>query len=795
MRLWLLLGASVVVLGGGAWLVFGFSPERPAAPAAAPLRAEAWPDTVRQVVRQELGPESQAKPDAGSGNLTIQGTVLGPMGLVAGARVLATVAVEGETLSTVPCGALQERTLLQCAWSMMGVRLGKLVEERQGEALERAETVTQADGSFVLSGLEPGSYALWVEGAEGIGFRPDVSAGAESVVLRMGPGVRLSGTVTDDAKAPVPGALITVIFSAHSRFFETVTDAQGRFALPPVPGGGQVIVIRKEGLMTLVDSMGEHHPRVNRTFALSRPLRITGRVLLSDAPVAGVQVEARDTFNVPAGTVTTDSEGRFAFEELSPIDLKVAARHEGAAASAKVEWKKVTGEPEVTLQLRPTFVLEGVVRDEGGQPVVGAELSMHWVEEEEPPEDSLSETWAKTDAEGHYRLGPAPPGRYLFEVSHGRFQKIEEGERFFGAGESQRDFVLKAAFLVEGVLVTSDGQPVPEEYLSLSSADPEGPSSQGVEYTDEEGHFSIAVPQPGDYRLTASGDRIRPLEVPVTAPATGLRIVAEPLLSLEGEVVDDAGGPLYAVMMSLWREGVEHAKNRPLGRADTDKEGRFSMHISEPGRYELVAVMAWQDTLRVASQIVEVSGKQSSRVRVRLPAGRRLSVVVVDWYGKPVPGALMQLLPSPRYTEQTRCCNADYHPKTDAEGRVVIAEATGEQVELCFKKDNYVAVGSTSAQPRCTRVKNDGQEQRIILGREVFVTGRLVRADGSPVQHFIVNGEEKRRPDGEFSIRVLQPGVEKITLSAPGGYTVQRTSPVFADGEVLQDLGSIVLAP
>jgi hypothetical protein len=63
------------------------------------------------------------------------------------------------------------------------------------------------------------------------------------------------------------------------------------------------------------------------------------------------------------------------------------------------------------------------------------------------------------------------------------------------------------------------------------------------------------------------------------------------------------------------------------------------------------------------------------------------------------------------------------------------------------------------------------------------------------VKQFSVNGQEKRREDGEFSIRVLQPGVEQLTLSAPGGYFVQRTSPIFADGEVIQDLGSIVLGP
>ena len=93
------------------------------------------------------------------------------------------------------------------------------------------------------------------------------------------------------------------------------------------------------------------------------------------------------------------------------------------------------------------------------------------------------------------------------------------------------------------------------------------------------------------------------------------------------------------------------------------------------------------------------------------------------------------------------------------------------------------------------RLQNDGQELRIVVGRDVFVTGRVVHGDGSPVTQFRLNGCEVRREDGEISLMIHQPGIEQLELSAPGLQSVRRTAPEFADGVEIEDLGSIVLSP
>jgi len=783
------LGLGLAVLGGVVWLVIVSWPEAPAPGEQARQGTNARLAPGLQSLLQAPRPDSAPKPTG----LTIQGTVLGSTGLVAGARVLATLAVEGETLSTLPCEAIRTYQLLECAWDGMGLRVAELVEERRGEALTLAEAVTAEDGSFVLSGLEPGSYALWVESVEGAGFQDGVDAGSSSVVLRMGAGVRLSGTVTDDTKAPVPGALVTAIFSAHSRFFETVTDAHGRYELGPLPGGLMVLVIRREGMLPAVQPRSMLNAVVKMDFELSRPRRLTGRVLRSKVPVPAVAVHAMGIFDTELGTAITDAQGRYTFEALPAFDVSLTAQHGDSAAGVRLD-KKDSWAQDIDLELKPAAMLQGVVRDEHGEPVLEAKLMLSlW---DDTPEDGfMGPTWDISAEGGAYRIGPLPPGRYGFKISHPRFLPIEEEDTLvLGAGETQRDFHFRRAFLAEGVLVDSEGNPVAGETLDLTPAETAEPGLESEATTEDDGRFVFAVSRPGEYLLRARSPRLKALEVPVRVPVAGLRIVAGVLFSVKGEVVDDAGGPLGDVTVSLWDE-KDHAKSSRRGFARTDVKGRFSLEVPAPGRYEVTAVMAWRDTLRVASRAITVEGQPTQRVQLRLSTGQGLSGVVVDWHGRPVPEVLLQLLPSPRYTERVQCCHPDYHLSTDAEGRFALTEAAGEYVELCIKKGDYAVVGSTSAQPRCTRLKNEGQPVRVILGREGFVTGRLVRADGSPVNHFFVNGQEKRREDGEFSIRVLQPGVEPINLSAPGGYSVQRTAPVFPDGEVIVDLGSILLSP
>lgn len=719
--------------------------------------------------------------------------------------MLASAVVPGDSLSTLPCGNFSDRKLLDCPYGEYEAEILQLVKERRGEAILRAEVLTAADGSFSLSGLEPGSYAVWVESTEGVAFRPSLPAGAEPVELRLGPSRWVSGLVTDDAEVPIAGALVTAIFTSHSRFFEAVTDAQGRYRLGPLPPGSLVALAAKEGLLSSAEPLWTYTPDVKRTFVLMRPKRLKGRVLQAGTPVVGIEVLlTSEQGREDARTAVTDAAGRFAFDGLSPEFYTALVEHEEQGASATLHLGQEPPDPELTLELKPVVFIEGVVRDEDHQPLPETEVTALWEgveeegEEEEGEEEEGDEAnvpsgpiYATTDKAGHYRLGPMPPGRYSLSARKSTHQEATEEPRQYTQRVTAQDFTLTRAWVVEGELVDAQGHPVEGESLSMRFEDS---SSWDYSWTNEEGRFALSAALPGSYELKVEGSRVRPQVLTVTVPSKPLRIVGEPLLRVVGEIVDETGTPLPETQVGIWPEAAG-PKDRPVATDEADGEGRFSLRVPSAGRYTVMAELFSRTFLRMVTQTVTVEPGNEPHLQLRFDAGRVFTGKVVDWRGQPLPGIPVLLLPVPRQVLPRGGHMPDLSLKTDAEGRFTLEQLSGEEFDACIRGGAYTPLPSVYGSARCIRVKNDGQEARLILGREVFVTGRLVHPDGSPVTRYRVNGRDITRDDGELSLRIHQPGEERIELSAPGLQPVLRTAPDFPEGVSIQDLGTIVLSP
>lgn len=819
MRRGWLLAAGMAVVGALVWLLL---PVRPGSEASAPSSSSATAlpaHTARSRVRLSA-PAASTSTEA---LVELRGTVLGARGPVSGAQVLASVVVPGESLSTLPCGNFPDRMLLDCLYGNYEAEILQLVRERRGEAIMRAETLTAADGSFSLSGLEPGAYAVWVESAEGVAFRPSVLAGAEPVELRLGPARWVSGLVTDDANVPIAGALVTAVFSSHSRFFETLTDAQGRYRLGPLPPGVLVALAAKEGLLSPVEPLWTYTPDVKRTFVLTRPKRLKGRVLRAEAPVVGVEVQlTHDLDREEPRTAVTDAAGRFSFEGLSPEFYTVLVEQEGEGDSATIHLGEAPPDTELTLELEPVVFIEGVVRDENQQPLPDTQVSAYWdglegkaaeawgeklqgeaveAREEEPQDGDEDERevqespgpfFADTDKAGHYRLGPMPPGWYLLSASTRTHQRSLDESRQYTQRVTAQDFTLKQASSVEGQLVDAQGHPVEGEDLSLRSL--EDGSAWDQAQTDAEGRFSLSAALLGNYELEVEGERVQKQTLSVTVPTKPLRIVGETLLHVVGEVVDETGMPLPGAEVGIWPEQAA-PNHRPIDLDDADGEGRFSLKLPSAGRYTVMAELFSRTFLRTATQTLTVEAGSETRIRLRFDEGRSFTGKAVDWRGQPLPDVPVLLLPVPRQVLPRGGHMPDMSIKTDAEGCFSLVQLSGEEFDACIRGGTYTPLPSVHGTARCIRVKNDGQEARLVLGREVFVTGRLVHPDGSPVTRFRVNGKDITREDGELSIRIYQPGQERIELSAPGLQPVLRTAPEFPEGVSIQDLGTIVLSP
>ncbi|REG14259.1 carboxypeptidase family protein, partial [Archangium gephyra] len=576
----------------------------------------------------------QSAPAAsGDSSPRIRGTVRSARGPVAGARVLASAVVAGESLSAMPCRRAgeedPERSLFDCASSF---QLAGLVNARAGDAPVLARATSETEGSFSLEGLKAGHYALWVESPEGVGVLQDVPAGAEGVEVVLGEGVRVSGLVSDEERVPVAGVLVTAIFTAHSRLFETVTDATGHYHLGPLPRGEYLLLVSKEGLLPMHTTFIAYGRELERKFVMNHPRRISGQVRVAGAPAAGASVSTWVHDEDAERQVLTDAAGRFSLEGLAPSSFELVATRDGLWASTRVDFdpeddssRFLAERTDITLELAPVVEVTGVVRDEAGRPIENAsvELSERDEEDEEEEEDGLSLAMAVssawTDAEGRYRVGPTRPGRLRLEVSSLRGFSDDSHEAVFQPGTSTVDFVLKR---LEG-----------EEAEEQLEAEAEAEASR------------------------------------------------EPRPVLEGEVVDELGAPVSQAEVSVWPEtGTWRGRQRDHTR--TDAKGYFSFFAPPEGRYRIAAEFAQDDVTHTAARVVEV-GKGVTRVQLRFEPGQVLSGVVVDARGQPVEGARVEL-------RSTLRAQVLYHGRpvrasrgsqmTGPDGRFSFQSVSGEQL-------------------------------------------------------------------------------------------------------------------
>ncbi|WNG58605.1 carboxypeptidase regulatory-like domain-containing protein [Archangium gephyra] len=787
MRRGWVLGAVLGVLAVGAWLSIRSKPSASHRVASTGTRASvSSASTVPWALLQS------ALPASGNTRLPIRGLVRGPKGPVPGAVVLASAPVAGESLSELTCVEYGEsRALLDCSSGPEREQLLALVARREGEAPVAARAVTETDGTFTLEGLEPGPYSLWVESAEGTGLKHDVAAGSEGVDLQVGAGVRLSGTVTDDAGSPVAGALVTAIFKVQSRFFEAMSDERGHFRLGPFPPGEYTLLITKEGLETWSDDFTGYAPEVEKTFILAGPKRVSGRVLRAGTPVAGAEVRVRVDPRDPPGpraVALTDAAGRFSFEGLRPQSYHLIATQGGEGALEQIHFGETQRElTEVTLELAPAAYVRGRVLDEERRPVQGALISVEWMNEMK-----RGLLVARADEEGRYQLGPMPAGPvHLIANKKGRVPRSHEQE--VSRGEHTVDFTLVRTVFVEGVLVDAAGQPVAEESLSLRPLEAEAEEGElsnlesGTSGAD--GRFSLAAPMPGRYQLAFGGKRVKKQVVEVLAPSSQ-RLVGVPLPSVEVEVVDEAGIPLPDVSLGLWPATAAENPYARVAWGRTDLKGRARAVAPEAGRYRLAAELARDDFIRNASQWVDL-GDTPAQVRLRFAGGQGLSGIVVDLRGEPIADVYLRV-ESPLDVQREGCGGASRGVSTGPDGRFVFSQLLGERFILTAQKGFYEPKPPQAENGRL-EVTPGMKDLRLVLDRNVRIRGRLIRADGAPISRIRVNGVLLLGEVGSFSVLVPDAEARQIHLSAPGFKPVQRA---VADQEQTEvDLGTITLVP
>lgn len=775
---------AVLVVGLAAWL---FWPEEEAGTSGAAAATSSLGGAASEgFVPAERKASSWEQAPVPKGALALRGKVVGPSGPVAGATVTAT-ASHGDVLSDLSCECDNAcgRKLLECGCPEAAGQIVELVLARTGETQPLARARSDAEGNFVLEGLEEKEVSLWADAAGLVGYLASARPGSAEVEVTLAAGRVLEGKVRTGPGGPAGGAIITAIYAERSRFFETLADDRGVFRLGPLPRGQYAVVAMSAGLLP-------DHSRVSADeedpveLVLHVPRNLEGVVTRGGQPVAGAKVALDGEHR--KRKAETDTQGRFAFTRLRPGDYDLEARGGGANGSVRATVRADADRTGVAIELAAGVSLSGQVRDAQGRGVAGAKVFARG----ERRGGKWDETQSASD--GRFTLQNLAPGKAWLAARADGYLDPESREVVLEGDRDGEVLVLQRAWLVTGAAVDESGAPVADYRVDATGTGAEkGGSADSTRGTADAG-FTLKL-GPGDYQLRVDAQGFVPSTAIVRAPAEGLRLVLKRGASVFGAVTSSAHKPLagFAVSARPQREGDGSGEEGMFAGsvgggagAKTDAAGRYELSGLEPGKYRLVAssppARGKQAVVSVAraERALEVRGTERQRVDFQLEDGLPLAGVVVDATGAPVEGAMVLA---------TRAAAPSSRPgmaMTDEAGAFRFSGFAPGKVMVMARGRGFGSGGD----PR--EVQAGDQSVRLVLAAPRVVKGRLVDEAGRPVGTFDLNGRDFDAPDGRFEQPMRQSQKEAyLVFTAPGYAQYGLTVPA---GEGTTDVGEVKLS-
>jgi hypothetical protein len=472
-----------------------------------------------------------------------------------------------------------------------------------------AESAT--DGSFTMHGLPRGSRLMAAVSAPGYGpLRAycDVSKPAE---LELPPTGSVRVTVAGVKESEVrPGMELSLVSSATpggrlpdgSIFYshQGLTAADGTITFAQVPSGKCTLrLLPSKEISYYQESPLEFELKPGETANVSVPLQpaivLQGKVIdkQTKAGVEGVPVivDVRRNYTyLWHRQTTTDAQGKFQvharpgtasveLREIPPRYLSTSRAVSGYSSRfLEAEVTKDTLLP--TIELEPAEGIEGIVVDDAGHPVAGAEV--RYTDFQEIRGLGYPDL-LRSDEVGKFMIRELLAKPISIRV---RSDKAIADPVNVKPGEVKDPVRIvvseKSAFAVCGTAVDDAGRPVPGAEIRLTTYWSYGRGAMGFFLTpctsDPQGKFRLGGLWPGDrYNLDLSvpgHDKGASPEVTGSAGEThdfGNLLLRRIGGRVEGSVVDSAGKPIAGARVFNWGDASEPQE------ATSDAAGRFRL--------------------------------------------------------------------------------------------------------------------------------------------------------------------------------------------------------------------------
>jgi len=346
-------------------------------------------------------------------------------------KVGATLRAEASPLVDVPLNAGDVREDIRLALdggaTIRGMLRGLTENERSGVFVGAqgaqdyfANSRSNADGSFEFTGVPKGTVTLratageTVLGSSRTAIKEVVVAEGQTEVLAdivFEDGLSISGTVTRGG-VPVAGARVNAFTAATGRQASGRADENGAFKVSGLEAGRVNVMAFSENFGTQARQTIDL--TADTSIDLVIPTAKLGGTVVDD--VSGLPLESTVELQLaaspPPGTPnprlarSTDTSGRFGFEDLEPVDYRLTARRSGYESVTRTVRPTEAGE-DLQLPLKRGSGLALETRDAQ----MGFGLRSLFVRVQEGPVDSFTGT-VSLDGEGKGEIPGIPAGSY-----------------------------------------------------------------------------------------------------------------------------------------------------------------------------------------------------------------------------------------------------------------------------------------------------------------------------------------------------------------------------------------------
>ncbi len=472
-----------------------------------------------------------------------------------------------------------------------------------------AAALSGEDGSFSLSGLPAEGNVTTTVTAEGFGSPYVAFTLSKPVEIKLNKAGSIRGSIVTEKGDGEVGEtkLFLTVSSDMARvrvgdcrvfyYKECTADKQGKFSYAAVPAGKYSIRPQLAGDSPYVTASTTPAFEVKAgeetvvSVPLKRALAVRGKVIdgKSGKGVEGVSLYFQDRNATGRSrwgkSVITDEKGEFLlYAKAAKLSVNIGNPPKGyikpdqRQQSDPVEVSKDMTWP--TIKLQPAAMLEGIVVDEAGKAVAGAEIRPFISSDHFSNRSNV-----KSDKDGKFKVQVGalkdPVSirvRSDTATSDGPLVVVPAEAK----GPTKIVVSSKKAFILKGTLVNEAGKPIPAAKVPLHTGwrTPGG----GIGFrlstttTDEKGCFAFKNLWPGDeYHVVieaAGYTKNQTARISGKAGQThdfGKIVLGSAQAAIEGKVVDSAGKPLAGVL-------VFNAGDAPEPRTThTDAKGHFRL--------------------------------------------------------------------------------------------------------------------------------------------------------------------------------------------------------------------------